>query len=112
MSSTLSSDNFPGHDFSAAACIDGVWGGGTAEWSFCHTASAATNAWLSVQLSSEAFVSRVVIYGRSDCCQQHLASYQVFVGNAPGDPTAMSAGMSRCQPNDALTAPATTGPFT
>ena len=111
MSTTLSSASFPGHDFSANACIDGVWGGGSAQWSFCHNGYAETNAWLSIEVQPNALVTSVVIHGRSDCCQQHLANYQVWVGGVSGDPTSV-VGMLQCQPDDTLTAPATVGPFT
>eukprot|EP00966_Prymnesium_polylepis_P041475 962613-Prymnesium_polylepis.1 len=67
--------------------------------------------WLSVQLPSRALVSSVIIYGRSDCCQEHLADYEVWVGTTPGLAESADAE-SRCQPDDTLTAPAIVGPFT
>ena len=73
MSSTLA---FAGHDFSAAACIDGVWGANNA-WSFCHTAYPWTNPWLSVQVAPNSYISGVTIHGRSDARQDTLGSYQV-----------------------------------
>eukprot|EP00327_Prymnesium_parvum_P006473 CAMPEP_0182821528 /NCGR_PEP_ID=MMETSP0006_2-20121128/13715_1 /TAXON_ID=97485 /ORGANISM="Prymnesium parvum, Strain Texoma1" /LENGTH=173 /DNA_ID=CAMNT_0024948285 /DNA_START=258 /DNA_END=776 /DNA_ORIENTATION=- len=106
MSSTLSNARWPGHDFSGNACIDGVWGGGQAVWSFCHTASLETNPWLSVQLAARSYVSSVLVYGRSDCCRQYLAVYEIWVGDAAGEP--QSAGLTRC---GVSTAPATVGPF-
>jgi len=110
MSSTLENSGFSGHDFSGAACIDGVWGGGGDNWSFCHNLYAEPNAWLSVEVEANALVSTVFLYGRSDCCQQNLANYEVWVGDAPGNPTLLP-GMSQCQPTDVLVAPATVGPF-
>ena len=89
MSTTLVNGGFPGHDFSANACIDGVWGGGNADWSFCHTNTEA-NPWLSVQLVAGASVSSVVIYGRSDCCQHDLGHYEVWVSSSPGNPTTIN----------------------
>eukprot|EP00966_Prymnesium_polylepis_P276391 6385530-Prymnesium_polylepis.1 len=111
MSSLRSNANFPGHDFSANSCIDGTWGMGDTEWSFCEGLPQA-NPWLSVQISSVStgsFVTTVTIHGRSDCCQDLLGNYEVWVGNNPGDP--LTTGASKCQPNDVLTAPATVGPF-
>lgn len=110
MSSVLVNDRFAGHDFSADACTDGRWGGGANSWSFCHNDHAERNAWLSVQLARAEVVVSVVLYGRSDCCQEHLGTYEVWVGDAPGDPTA-AAGMSQCQAGETLIAQATVGPF-
>ena len=111
MSSTLSDAHFAGHDFSASACIDGVWGGGSAQWSFCHSDLQA-NAWLSVRVAAEsAHISSVLLYGRSDCCQEHLGKYEVWVGDTAGALAARDGRASRCQPGDELSAPPTVGPF-
>ncbi|KAL3892547.1 MAG: hypothetical protein SGPRY_015027, partial [Prymnesium sp.] len=111
MSSIFSDIRFPGHDFSGTSAHDGVWGGGQSLWSFAHT-TRENSPWLSLQMSSEAYISSVVIYGRSDCCQQNLAYYEVWVNAVPGNPTLLSSGAQRCQPTTFLLAPATVGPFT
>ena len=110
MSSTLSNAHFSGHDFSANACIDGVWGGGSAQWSFCHSDLQA-DAWLSVRVGESARISRVLLYGRSDCCQEHLGRYEVWVGDTPGVLPTRDGRASRCQADDELLAPPTVGPF-
>ena len=104
MSSVLSKSKFAGYDFSAASCIDSIFWAGAASAavsSSCHTSKAERNPWLSVVLADAAFVSRVVIYNRADCCQQHLGTYQVWVGDSSGDPSNLS-GMTKCQPADVL----------
>ncbi|KAL1528209.1 hypothetical protein AB1Y20_009568 [Prymnesium parvum] len=112
MSSTFDDPRWAAHDFSGAACHDGVWGGGQAQWSFCHTQN-QNNPWLSLNLGATSYVSSVRIYGRSDCCQSQLGTYQVWVATAAGNPTLLSgSAASRCQPADTLVAPATVGPFT
>ncbi|KAL1500327.1 hypothetical protein AB1Y20_012991 [Prymnesium parvum] len=52
-----------------------------------------TNPWLSVQLAARSYVSSVLVYGRSDCCRQYLAVYEIWVGDAAGEP--QSAGLTR-----------------
>ena len=94
MSDTLDSSNWPGHDFSAAACIDGVYGLGDAGWSFCNSNTGQTNPWLSVQIPSGSFVDHVFVHARSDCCTSYLSPFEIYVGNAAGDP--VSGGLTRC----------------
>ena len=115
MKSVLFNARFVAWDFSAASCIDGIWGAGAAsasDWSTCHNDVAETRPWLSVWLPAAAYVSSVLVHNRGDCCQQHLGSYQVWVGDAVGDPLASPGRMAQCQPGDALIAPETSGPFT
>eukprot|EP00966_Prymnesium_polylepis_P196428 4552082-Prymnesium_polylepis.1 len=93
MNSVLVNDKFVGWDFTAASCIDGIWGAGAAsasDWSTCHSDGAQDNQWLSIVLSGVASVSSVIIYNRGDCCQENLGTYQVWVGDASGNPTTLS----------------------
>ena len=106
MSSTLSSANFPGHDFGAAQCIDGVTNNNNG-WNFCISSLNVANPWLSVQLPATSSVSSVVVYSREDCCQRWLNTFEVWVGDAAGLPSSSTA--TRC---GVLTADLTTGPFT
>ena len=106
MSSTLSNANFPGHDFGAGQCIDGVTNNDNG-WNFCISNLNVPDPWLSVALPASSTVSSVVVHNREDCCQRFLGTFEVWVGNAAGLPT--SATATQC---GTLTAPATVGPFT
>mmetsp|Transcript_38023 Transcript_38023/g.94876 ORF Transcript_38023/g.94876 Transcript_38023/m.94876 type:complete len:344 (-) Transcript_38023:246-1277(-) len=96
LSSTMSTDSFPGHDFSATMCMDGVTGNTDGLWNFCMTPapgwSALQEPWLSLRLEASATVGHVVIHGREDCCQRHLSPFEVWVGDKEG----ATEGAARC----------------
>jgi len=106
MSSTLSSANFQGHDFSAAMCIDGK-DGSDGVWNFCMSNLYEPGPWLSIQVPQRSTVSAVDVYSRHDCCQRFLDSFEVWVGPASGSPST-SVGMSKC---GQATATLEAGPF-
>ena len=106
MSSTLSAANWPGHDFGAGKCIDGVTNNNNG-WNFCMSNLNVANPWLSVQLPTSSSVTSVVVYSREDCCQRFLGTFEVWVGTTAGSPSTATA--TRCC---SLTADLTTGPFT
>eukprot|EP00966_Prymnesium_polylepis_P043410 1007079-Prymnesium_polylepis.1 len=92
----MSTDSFPGHDFSATMCMDGVTGNTDGLWNFCMTPapgwSALQEPWLSLRLEASATVGHVVIHGREDCCQRHLSPFEVWVGDKEG----ATEGAARC----------------
>jgi len=106
MSSTYSTANFPGHDFSAAMCIDGNTGSATGAWNFCMSTYGEASPWLSLQLPQGSTVSQVKVWARADCCQRFLGTLQVWVGSRPGAP---NVGMTQC---GQLTTTAEAGPHT
>ena len=107
MSSTLSAADFPGHDFGATQCIDGVTNNDNG-WNFCISSLNVANPWLSVELPSRSRVSSVVVHSREDCCQRWLGLFEVWVSSTAGAPSS-SSGATRC---GVLTADLTSGPFT
>jgi len=70
--------------YGAAKCIDGLTD--TCDSCMCHTASSSKNqnAWLSIELASEAGVTMVVIHNNDN----GFYSHQIWVGAAPGQRTA------------------------
>eukprot|EP00966_Prymnesium_polylepis_P042783 994200-Prymnesium_polylepis.2 len=107
MSSTLPNDNYQGHDFSAAMCIDGMTGSPGGTWNFCMNNLFETSPWLSVGLSPGSIVSSVSVYNRFDCCQSYLSNFEVWVGPRAGLPSSVD-GMTLC---GTTTATDDVGPF-
>jgi hypothetical protein len=64
--------------------VDGVFGNG----SVTHTGDIAANAWWQVDLGASASIAAMTIWNRTDCCEDRLSDYWVFVSDtpfAPGD---------------------------
>ena len=84
-SSTLSNGNNPIAD----KAIDGNTDGTFNNSSVTHTNS-QTNAWWEVDLGESHTLDSIVIWNRTDCCQDRLDNFYVFLSDAPftsTDPT-------------------------
>jgi uncharacterized repeat protein (TIGR01451 family) len=64
---------------------------GTTDGVFNNAASSSTNfdanAWWQVDLGSSATVSSVVVWNRTDCCQDRLGDYWIFISDTPFTPS-------------------------
>ena len=94
-------------DYEASQCIDDNLE------NFCHTQSGPSQ-WLSIRVpggtpsAPASYVGHVVIYNRDDCCQDRLSTFQIWVGESPGDHN--SATSEACGVHNQM-APAESGPF-
>ena len=59
--------------------LTGTYGGG----SLTHTAGGEANPWWSVDLGGQKTVQAVRLWNRTDCCDQRLANYHVFLSANP-----------------------------
>jgi hypothetical protein len=87
MTATQSSTIFGGDP---SRVVDGNTNGNFSAASVSHT-NAEANAWWQVDLGALGSISRVVIWGRTDCCGDRLGDYWVFVSNTPFSPSDTSA---------------------
>lgn len=78
-----SSDNSPGSGLSSKA-VDGNTNGSFAAGSVTHTldGNAAMEPWWQVDLGSIVTIDSVRIWNRTDCCDQRLKGFYLFVSNA------------------------------
>jgi len=81
--------------FQPSMCIDGVTANPSdSEYNICLSNLNQPGPWLAVTLPSRSVVTEVVVYGRSDCCNERfLGTFQVWVGE--GDPSS-AARASLC----------------
>jgi hypothetical protein len=70
----------------AALAIDGNTDGTFADGSVTAT-NLETSAWWGVDLGTSVTINSIVIWNRTDCCQDRLADYWVFVSDTPFGPT-------------------------
>ena len=87
MTATQSSTIFGGDP---SRVVDGNTNGNFSAASVSHT-NAEANAWWQVDLGALGSISRIVIWGRTDCCGDRLGDYWVFVSNTPFSPADTSA---------------------
>jgi YVTN family beta-propeller protein len=67
----------------ASHAVDGNTAGSYAGGSITHTAGGEANPWWSVDLGGQKAVHAVRLWNRTDCCDQRLADYHVFVSASP-----------------------------
>eukprot|EP00116_Pleurobrachia_bachei_P000230 sb/3460492/ len=60
----------------------------------CTHSSSASNNWWSVDLDAVSKINRVVIYGRTDCCQERMANALVYAGDEFCGSVTYTAGQS------------------
>ena len=85
--------------FTPSLCIDGDF---TSAVNMCHSASDSESPWLSIELSARGLVDTVRIYNRvvnpdrsnRIALLSRLSPFEVWVGDAPGDPTSTGATRS------------------
>ena len=82
MSSVYSSS-----DYQPALCVDGVTANPSpSDLNICLSALNRPNTYLSATLAAPSAVSEVVIYGRSDCCNDRfLGAFEVYLTTTGGD---------------------------
>jgi hypothetical protein len=68
---------------SASNAVDGNTNGDFSRGSVSHTWGAETYPWWQVDLGSSAAINTVVIWNRTDCCQERLTDYWIFVSDTP-----------------------------
>ena len=85
----------PGLDKSGAEkAADGNPDGNFAAGSVTHTNGEA-NAWWQVDLGASAAIRNITIWNRTDCCQDRLSDYWVFVSDLPFAPTDTPAKLEK-----------------
>ena len=70
----------------ADKAVDGNTDGNFLDYSVTHT-NYDVNAWWQVDLGASASISSVVIWNRTDCCQDRLSDYWVFISDTPFSPS-------------------------
>jgi hypothetical protein len=81
--SAAQSSTFPGFGTAgASSAVDGSTDGNFGDGSVTAT-NLDNNAWWQVDLGTQANVSSVVVWNRTDCCGSRLSDYWVFVSNTP-----------------------------
>jgi len=70
----------------ASKAIDANTNGNFYAQSVSHT-NMDTNAWWEVDLGASAAFSSVVLWNRTDCCENRLSDYWVFISDVPFQPT-------------------------
>jgi hypothetical protein len=70
----------------AAAAVDGLTDGNFFNGSVTHT-NLGTNPWWQVDLGASAAINTMTIWNRTDCCDNRLSDYWVFVSNTPFSPS-------------------------
>ncbi|MBU2951460.1 discoidin domain-containing protein [Tamlana agarivorans] len=71
---------------SASRAIDGNTNGKWSAGSVTHT-DTEDNAWWELYLDSESTVEEIVIYNRTDCCEDRLSDFVVFMWDEAGNRT-------------------------
>ena len=67
----------------AGNAVDGNAAGSYSAGSMTHTAGGEANPWWSVDLGGQKAVHAVRLWNRTDCCDQRLSNYHVFVAASP-----------------------------
>jgi hypothetical protein len=80
----------------ASRAIDGNTGGAFTEGSVTHTAK-GDHPWWQVDLGRSTAIDRVVIWNRTDCCSERLASFWLLVSDTPLPAGASATGPSTTQ---------------
>ena len=82
--------------YQPAMCIDGRTANQGSDLNICLTQLNQPDPWLSITLPQQSVVSKVVVYGRSDCCNNRfLADFEVWIGDEAGRP-GEALGMQKC----------------
>lgn len=76
--------------FAAKNAVDGDSQTSMGEGTCTHTDS-QSNPWWKVNFARQIKVTGVRVYGRSDCCEDRLAGFNVYVGNHNYEPDANAA---------------------
>ena len=83
----------------SARAVDGVTNGNFAAGSVTHTAN-QSESWWQVDLGSVRDLDFVTLYNRTDCCDNRLNNFHVFVSNTPFNSTSLSATQNQSGVSD------------
>ena len=77
-------------EFQPSLCVDGITsnpGGGDTNLNICMSGIGVADPWLAVTLPDRSVVWDVIVYGRSDCCNELLQDFEVWVGDDVSAPS-------------------------